>query len=272
MSEAVLFEKKEGVATVTLNRPDRLNAVNDEIRAGLREKLDDACKDDDVKVIIITGAGRGFCAGADMDGLAATSEGKSQGQQVEAEKRNYAANNVKGFDGGFSYFPTLPKPIIAAINGPAAGVGFIMALYCDIRFAKEGAVFSSAFSKRGLIAEWGVGWILPRLIGIARANDVLFSSRKFTAEEAESMGIVNKTFPEEEFESAVFDYAKDLATLVSPRSVRVMKEQIYNAQAESIEENLKSSMQAMVDSFDTEDFKEGVAHFVEKGEPNFTGK
>jgi len=272
MSEAVLFEKKEGVATVTLNRPDRLNAVNDEIRAGLREKLDDACKDDDVKVIIITGSGRGFCAGADMDGLAATSEGKSQGQQVEAEKRNYAANNVKGFDGGFSYFPTLPKPIIAAINGPAAGVGFIMALYCDIRFAKEGAVFSSAFSKRGLIAEWGVGWILPRLIGLARANDVLFSSRKFTADEAESMGIVNKTFPEEEFESAVFDYAKELATLVSPRSVRVMKEQIYNAQAESIEENLKSSMQAMVDSFDTEDFKEGVAHFVEKREPNFTGK
>ena len=94
MSEAVLFEKKDGVATVTLNRPDRLNAVNDEIRAGLKEKLDDACKDDEVKVIIITGAGRGFCAGADMDGLAATSEGKSQGGQREAEKRNYAANNV----------------------------------------------------------------------------------------------------------------------------------------------------------------------------------
>ncbi len=132
MSEAVLFEKREGVATVTLNRPDRLNAVNDEIRAGLREKLDDACKDDEVKVIIITGAGRGFCAGADMDGLAATSEGKSQGDQVEAEERNYAANKVKGFDGGFSYFPTLPKPIIAAINGPAAGVGFIMALLISI--------------------------------------------------------------------------------------------------------------------------------------------
>ena len=137
---------------------------------------------------------------------------------------------------------------------------------------KQRDLFSSAFSKRGLIAEWGVGWILPRLVGIARANDILFSSRKFTADEAESMGIVNKTFPEEEFESAVFDYAKELATLVSPRSVRVMKEQIYNAQAESIEENLKSSMQAMVDSFDTEDFKEGVAHFIEKREPNFTGK
>ena len=95
MNETVLFEKKEGVATVTLNRPDRLNAVNDEIRAGLREKLDDACKDEDVKVIIVTGAGRGFCAGADMAGLAATSEGKSQGNQVVAEERNYATNNVR---------------------------------------------------------------------------------------------------------------------------------------------------------------------------------
>ncbi len=246
MSEAVLFEKNEGVATVTLNRPDRLNAVNDEIRAGLREKLDDACKDDEVKVIIITGAGRGFCAGADMDGLAATSEGKSQSDQREAEQRNYAANNVKGFDGGFSYFPTLPKPIIAAINGPAAGVGFIMALYCDIRFAKEGAVFSSAFSKRGLIAEWGVGWILP--------------------------GLVNQTFSEEDFDKSVFEYAKELAKSVSPRSVRIMKEQIYNAQRETIEENLESSMKAMVESFDTEDFKEGVAHFIEKREANFTGK
>ncbi len=272
MNNAVLFEKKEGVAIVTMNRPDRLNAVNDEIRAGLKEKLDDAAKDDEVKVIIITGAGRGFCAGADMDGLAATSQGESQGSQLEAEERNYATNGVKGFDGGFSYFPTVPKPIIAAINGPAAGVGFIMALYADIRFAKEGAVFSSAFSKRGLIAEWGVGWILPRLVGIARANDILFSSRKFTADEAEQMGIVNRTFSESDFDDAVFEYAKDLAKNVSPRSIRIMKEQIYNAQGETIGENLESSMQAMLDSFGSEDFKEGVAHFVEKREAKFTGK
>ncbi len=272
MNNAVLLEKKEGVAIVTLNRPDRLNAVNDEIRAGLKEKLDDAAKDDEVKVIIVTGAGRGFCAGADMDGLAATSQGESQGSQLEAEERNYETNGVKGFDGGFSYFPTVPKPIIAAINGPAAGVGFIMALYADIRFAKEGAVFSSAFSKRGLIAEWGVGWILPRLVGIARANDILFSSRKFKAEEAEQMGIVNKTFSESEFDDAVFEYAKDLAKNVSPRSLRIMKEQIYNAQGETISENLESSMQAMLDSFGSEDFKEGVSHFVEKREAKFTGK
>ena len=147
-----------------------------------------------------------------------------------------------------------------------------MALYADIRFAKEGAVFSSAFSKRGLIAEWGVGWILPRLVGIARANDILFSSRKFSSEEAEQMGIVNKTFSEENFDDAVFAYAADLAKNVSPRSLRIMKQQIYNAQGETIKENLDSSMQAMLESFKSDDFKEGVSHFVEKREPKFTGK
>ena len=156
MNNAVLYEKKEGVAIVTMNRPERLNAVNDEIRAGLREKLDDAAKDDEVKVIIVTGAGRGFCAGADMDGLAATSQGESQGSQVEAEEREYAANEVQGFEGGFRYFPTVPKPLIAAINGPAPGVRLIMALFADIIFAKERADFFSAVSKSGLIASWRV--------------------------------------------------------------------------------------------------------------------
>ena len=270
-NEAVLLEKQDGVAIVTMNRPDRLNSVTDEIRTGLRERLDDACKDEEVKVIVLTGAGRGFCAGADMDGLAATSKGESSASSGP-EERDYAKNEVEGFDGGFSYFPTLPKPVIAAINGPAAGVGFIMALYCDIRFAKESAIFTSAFSKRGLIAEWGVGWILPRLVGIARANDILFSARRISAKEAENMGIVNKTFSDEEFMDEVLAYAKDLAKSVSPRSVRIMKQQIYNAQGETISENLESSMKSMLESFGSDDFKEGVAHYMEKREPNFTGK
>jgi enoyl-CoA hydratase/carnithine racemase len=271
MNDAVLYRKEDGVAIVTLNRPERLNAITDEIRAGLKEKLDDACKDNEVNVIVLTGAGRGFCAGADMDGLAATSKGESN-QGLEAEERNYSSNNTKGFEGGFSYFPTLPKPVIAAINGPAAGVGFIMALYCDIRFAKESAVFTSAFSKRGLIAEWGVGWILPRLVGLARANDILFSARRIDGLEAEKLGIVNKTFSDETFDDEVMTYAKNLAKSVSPRSVRIMKEQIYNAQGETIKENLDSSMTAMLESFESDDFKEGVAHYMEKREPKFTGK
>ena len=271
MNDAVLYRKEDGVAVVTLNRPEKLNSVTAELRAGLKEKLDDACKDDEVNVIVLTGAGRGFCAGADMDGLAATSKGQSN-EGMEAEKRDYASNNAKGFDGGFSYFPTLPKPVIAAINGPAAGVGFIMALYCDIRFAKKSTVFTSAFSKRGLVAEWGVGWILPRLVGLARANDILFSARRIDGLEAERLGLVNKTFSDETFDEEVMSYAKDLAKSVSPRSVRIMKEQIYNAQGETIKENLDSSMKAMLESFDSDDFKEGVAHYIEKREPKFTGK
>jgi enoyl-CoA hydratase/carnithine racemase len=147
-----------------------------------------------------------------------------------------------------------------------------MALYCDIRFAKESAIFTSAFSKRGLIAEWGVGWILPRLVGIARANDILFSARRISASEAADMGIVNKTFKDEEFDDEVMAYAKELAKSVSPRSIKIMKEQIYNAQKETIDENLNSSMKAMLESFESEDFKEGVNHYMEKREPKFTGK
>ena len=206
-----------------------------------------------------------------MDGLANTSQGKSR-EEIVPEDRDYAKNDVEGFDGGFSYFPTLPKPVIAAINGPAAGVGFIMALDCDIRFAKESAIFTSAFSKRGLIAKWGVGWILPRLVGIARANDILFSARRISASEAADMGIVNKTFKDEEFDDEVMAYAKELAKSVSPRSIKIMKEQIYNAQKETIDENLNSSMKAMLESFESEDFKEGVNHYMEKREPKFTGK
>ena len=134
----------------------------------LKEKIDDACKDDAVKVIVLTGAGRGFSAGADMDGLSNISDSGSmeEGESKDSpEKRDYATNGLNEWEGTYSYFPSVPKPIIAAINGPAAGVGLIMSLYCDMRLASDKAVFSTAFSKRGLIAEWGVGWILPRIIG-----------------------------------------------------------------------------------------------------------
>ena len=271
MNDAVLLKKEDGVAVVTLNRPDKLNSVTAEIRAGLRERMDDACKDDEVKVIVLTGAGRGFCAGADMDGLADTSQGKSR-EEISPEERDYAKNNVEGFDGGFSYFPTLPKPVIAAINGPAAGVGLIMSLYCDMRVASENAVFSTAFSKRGLIAEWGVGWILPRIIGVAHTMDIMMTARKFDAKEAERIGLVNRCFPAESFMEDVMTYAEDIAQNVSPRSVQIMKRQIYTALGEDIKTNLKSSMEEMVKSFGSEDFKEGVKHFIEKRPAKFTGK
>ena len=133
-------------------------------------------------------------------------------------------------------------------------------------------VFSSAFAKRGLIAEYGSAWILPRLVGLAHANDILFSSRKFDAIEAERMGLVNRVIEDDLFDEEVLQYAKDLANLVSPRSLRIMKEQIYAAQTESIETSIATAVEEMRLSFDSDDFKEGVAHYMEKREPKFTGK
>lgn len=275
-NEVVLYEKKDsGVALITLNRPDRLNAVTGELTARLKEKIDDACKDDAVKVIVLTGAGRGFSAGADMDGLSNISDSGSmeEGESKDSpEKRDYATNGLNEWEGTYSYFPSVPKPIIAAINGPAAGVGLIMSLYCDMRLASDKAVFSTAFSKRGLIAEWGVGWILPRIIGVAHTMDIMLTARKFDGKEAERIGLVNKCFSDENFMEDVLAYAEDVAKNVSPRSVQIMKRQIYTALDEGIKANLESSLEEMLKSFDSEDFKEGVKHFVEKRAPNFTGK
>ena len=275
-NEVVLYDKKNtGVALITLNRPDRLNAITGELTARLKEKIDDACKDDDVKVIVLTGAGRGFSAGADMDGLSTISDsGSMDGDESKdkPEQREYATNGLAEWEGTYSYFPSVPKPIIAAINGPAAGVGLIMSLYCDMRLASDKAVFSTAFSKRGLIAEWGVGWILPRIIGVAHTMDIMLTARKFDGREAERIGLVNKCFDDENFMENVLAYAEDVAKNVSPRSVQIMKRQIYTALDEGIKANLESSLQEMLKSFDSEDFKEGVRHFVEKRAPNFTGK
>ena len=272
-NEVVLYEKKEtGVALVTLNRPDRLNAITGELTARLKEKIDDACKDDDVKVIVLTGAGRGFSAGADMDNLSDISANNKEVSNDKPEERDYETNGMAEWEGQYSYFPSVPKPIIAAINGPAAGVGLIMSLYCDMRVASEDAVFSTAFSKRGLIAEWGVGWILPRIIGVAHTMDIMMTARKFDAAEAERIGLVNRCFTAENFLEHVLAYAEDIAKNVSPRSVKIMKRQIYTALGEDIQTNLDSSMEEMLQSFGSEDFKEGVKHFIETRPAKFTGK
>lgn len=271
-NEIVLFEKNpSGVGLITLNRPDRLNAITSELTARLKEKIDDACKDDDIKVIVLTGAGRGFTAGADMDTLSNISS-NSEERNDTPEERDYESNGLSDWDGTYSYFPSVPKPIIAAINGPAAGVGLIMSLYCDLRIASEDAVFSTAFSKRGLIAEWGVGWILPKIIGVAHTMDIMMSARKFDAKEAERIGLVNRCLPAENFMNDVMAYAEDIAANVSPRSISIMKRQIYAALDEDIKTNLNSSMEEMLKSFESEDFKEGVKHFIEKRPAKFTGK
>jgi enoyl-CoA hydratase/carnithine racemase len=260
---------QDGVAILTLNRPENLNALSDEIRLGLLESISRLGADSAIGCIVLTGAGRGFCAGADMQTL----------QDIQSDSRAPARsagpfdpNARADFSKTYSYFPAVPKPIIAAVNGACAGLGLVIALYADMRFASDAAVFTTAFSRRGLIAEHGVSWLLPRLVGIANAADLLFSARRVLAPEAREIGLVNRVFAQERFEDEVMAYATMLAKEVSPRSLREIKREIWNAQFQGLGEAIDAANGDMAGSFVSEDFKEGVAHYLEKRAPAFTGR
>jgi enoyl-CoA hydratase/carnithine racemase len=270
---AVLYAVEDHIATVTFNRPDRLNAFNVEMEQGLREAMLAAARDSAVRVIVLTGAGRGFCAGADMDRLSgAAGSGGATIPREAPSPLDLGAPVRADFQHRYSYFPAIPKPIIGAINGPAAGLGFVFACYCDLRFAGSEAIFTTAFSRRGLIAEYGLAWLLPRLVGPGNAADLLFSARRLGAEEAQRIGLVNRVFSQGDFLPQVLDYADELATAVSPRSMRVMKRQLWEGMLSGLGEAVTLANEEMRASFGTEDFKEGVAHFVEKRAPRFTGR
>lgn len=276
--EQILVDVADGVATVTLNRPKQLNAWTAQMGLELRHALETLSVDDAARVIVLTGAGRGFCAGADMQRVSANLNNSSSGsaatqpnapvqqtpQAMEAAREDFKTQ--------YSYFPSVPKPIIAAINGPAAGLGLVLALYCDIRFAAKETVLTTSFSRRGLIAEHGISWTLPRLVGMGNALDLLISARRLSADDALRMGLVNAVFPGEEFSARVMDYARDVAKFVSPRSAAVIKRQIYSSMFEPLLDSIETSKVEMESSFESEDFREGVAHFVEKRAPAFTGR
>ena len=184
----------------------------------------------------------------------------------------FAKDTRPDFARQYSYFPAIPKPIIAAINGPAVGLGLVIAMYCDLRFASESARFGSAFARRGLIAEYGLAWLLPKVIGHANAMDILLSARVLDAQEALRMGLVNQVFAQDGFLERVYAYANDLANGVSPRSMRVIKRQVYDGMFQTLGEAVDAAAVEMRASLQCEDFKEGVAHFVEKRAPAFTGR
>lgn len=270
----ILYEVRERIATVTLHRPEKLNAWTPTMEAEVRQAMFAAEADPEVRVIILTGAGKGFCAGADMSLLSGIVENGVTARARETLHKNESPrrDDMPGdYQRKHSYYASLKKPVIAAINGPAAGLGFIIPLYCDLRFASENARFGTAFAKRGLIAEYGVAWILPRLIGNANALDLMLSARMIGASEALRMGLVNGVFPAETFLDDVRSYARDLATKVSPRSMAVVKRQVYNAHFQSLEEAMQLSESEMLAAFESDDFQEGVAHFIEKRDPSFSG-
>jgi enoyl-CoA hydratase/carnithine racemase len=271
MSEAyqdILYGVRDRVATITLNRPDRLNAYTERMGEELRAALLRAEGEDAVRAIVLTGAGRGFCAGADMARLSAAVAGTSTLKVSEPAPRDGLAAN---FAQRNSYILAISKPTIAAINGAVAGIGLVLTLYCDIRYMAHGAKLTTAFARRGLIAEHGISWMLPRLIGPMHALDLLLSARLVEAEEAERMGLV-RALPGERFAEAVHERAAEIANLSSPRSVRIIKRQVYESLFQSLAEATAIANREQEVCRDTEDFREGVAHYLEKRPPNFSGR
>jgi enoyl-CoA hydratase/carnithine racemase len=255
--DVVLYEQPaSGVALLTLNRPERLNAWTGELAVRYFALLDQAANDPDVRVIVITGAGRGFCSGADMGALQGVSEGTKTPSNLSARRGPHETTQI-------------PKPVIAAVNGACAGVGMVIALMCDVRFAATNAKFTTAFSRRGLVAEYGISWILPRVVGTAHAFDLLYSGRVILGDEAARIGLVNEAVPQEAVLDRSLAYAIELATVASPTSMAVMKRQMYADWNRSLPDATNTAIELMNASLRRPDLKEGIASFLEKRPPHF---
>jgi enoyl-CoA hydratase/carnithine racemase len=268
-ASTVLTTLVDGVATLMLNRPERLNALTRQMEGELHDAFMDAAFNPDVRVIILTGAGRAFCAGMDMDEL---KDLPPDDISDPRRMRPFDMERRADYQTRYAYFQRCEKPVIAAVNGAAAGLGFVFALCCDLRFCAPQAVFSTAFSRRGLIAEHGIAWLLREVAGPAVAADLLFSARRIGAEEALRIGLVNGVAPGPDVLQMAQDYARDLAGSVSPRSLRVMKRQLSEAPFQTLAEAVALANREMKASFESADFVEGVAHFLEKRAPRFTGR
>lgn len=255
MAGPVLYETAEGVATISFNRPERNNAMNQAMREAYFDALDQAAADQDVRAIVVTGVGKSFCVGADMEELSTI--GPDQPIELFPENRPQ------------TYARTIPKPVIAAINGAAAGLGLVHAIACDLRFAAAEIKMTTAFARRGLIAEYGISWMLPRLIGPARAFDLLVSGRVIGSEEAAELGLVNQVVARETLLEAALAYAKDVAQNCSPMSMSIIKRQLYEDMEQPLELSYERARQELQASLRRADVVEGVRSYLEKRAPKF---
>lgn len=260
------------VATITLNRPQALNAWTNEMDDLLRAALTAAADDPAVVGIVITGAGRAFCAGADMSmlqsigGEAGADESSADAFRTEQPWMQSAGD----FAGRFTYLMEIGKPIIAAVNGAVAGMAFPLTLCCDIRVVTPSALFITAFAQRGLIAEWGLSWLLPRAVGPGAALDMLFTSRRVGGEEAYRLGLANYLVEADDLLGFCGRYISQIAAACSPASLAVMKRQVYTQLHAGLGNAERESQALMIESFGRADFAEGVASFVDKRPPCFT--
>ncbi len=266
MYEDILYEVDDPVATITLNRPDKLNAWTNRMDHEIQDALGRAEADPAVVGIIITGAGRGFCAGADMDSLSTlvSSEEASEGGS-DPEPMGDGTD----FGGRLTYVLGASKPVIAAVNGPVAGMGYPFVLCADIRVATPQTLFVTSFAHRGLIAEWGLSWLLPHLVGPSVALDLLFTSRRVDGEEAYRLGLANYLVDADDLVPFCRRYIEDLAAKGSPTSYRIMKRQIYEQMHRGLGAAELEAQELMIESFKRPDFAEGVESFNEKRPPDF---
>ena len=273
MYEEILYDVTDPVATITLNRPEKLNALTARTLQEFRHALADAERNEKVVGIVLTGAGRGFCAGVDMGALKAIQEAgdiSAMHSDTAFEAADPGDKNMgPDFEAGYTYLLSIRKPILAAINGACAGLGFSIAMFCDMRFASESAVFTTAFAQRGLVAEHGMSWVLPRLLGSARALDILWSGRKFDGREAMQLGVVNRVVAPEDLLKEAQEYIKSLAATCSPTSLMHMKQQVYRHLMQPLGEAMQETGQLMDASVKRPDFEEGIASFVERRPPKF---
>ncbi len=265
----VRYEVEQGVATVTLDRPHRLNAWTGRMHTEYRAALARAESDPAVRAVVVTGAGRGFCAGADSAALGRHADAGTYDPGTGPDLATPGYGVRTEFDHPFAFHFGLSVPVIAAINGPAAGVGLVLACFCDLRFAADGAKLTTSTARLGLPAEYGLSWVLPRIVGVGHAADLLLSSRVVLAEEAVTMGLVNKVLPSEELMPFVLGYARALASEVSPTSLRVTKHQLYADLHDDLGTAVTRSERLLEQLIGEPDYAEGVAALTERRPPHF---
>ncbi len=253
--DTVLYDVADRVATVTLNRPDRLNAWTPGMATEMREAMEKAAGDTGVRAVVLTGAGRGFCAGADVGLMNQRATGAADMPDPKLNR--------------FDYLLNIDKPLIAAVNGPAAGIGLVAALWCDLRFLASGAKLSTSFARRGLPAEYGSAWLLQRLVGPMHTADLLLTGRILLAEEAGGMGL-GRVLPAEGFMPAVLAVARELAELSSPRSMAVIKRQMRSAWTQTLAQASDLADTELSEARGTDDYREGVRHHLERRLPKFS--
>jgi 2-(1,2-epoxy-1,2-dihydrophenyl)acetyl-CoA isomerase len=269
----LLYEKEDGIAVITLNRPERLNAFSQDMGASLREALKDADFDNDVKAVILTGAGRGFCAGADVKAGAerrAAAEGTKVSKQSQVVRRNWMSIEPTGMGPTLYIMRRLSKPTICALNGSVAGFGTALALHCDIIIASDQAKYRQAFTRLGLTLEYATSWLLPQRIGTHRALEIAYTNKMIDAKEMDRIGLVNKVVPHDELMKSAKEMAREMFQ-IPPISLMIIKECVFKDSPMEFHQRFESFMTRFMEGDLYEDGKEARASFNEKRAPKYTG-